>query len=65
MGEEEIAVDISNRLLQKGIFITAIRPPTVPKGTSRLRITLTAEHTETQVDRLLETLDELLVSGNV
>ena len=64
VGEEEIAVDISNRLLQKGIFITAIRPPTVPKGTSRLRITLTAEHTETQVDRLLETLDELLVSGN-
>lgn len=64
VGEEGIAVDISNRLLQKGIYISAIRPPTVPNGTSRLRITLTAEHTETQVDQLLDTLGDLLVSGN-
>ena len=64
VGDEEIAIDISNRLLQKGIYISPIRPPTVPKGTSRLRITLTADHTEAQVDQLLETLDELLVSEN-
>ena len=64
VGEEKIAVDISNRLLQKGIYISAIRPPTVPVGTSRLRITLTAEHTESQVNQLLEALGDLLVAGN-
>jgi len=38
----------------------AIRPPTVPVGTARLRITLSASHTESQVDRLLNALAELM-----
>ena len=64
LGGEDLAMDISNRLLQKGIYISAIRPPTVPEGTSRLRITLTAVHTEDQIDQLLNALDELLARCN-
>jgi 8-amino-7-oxononanoate synthase len=64
VGEDINAVDVSNRLLKKGIYVCAIRPPTVPEGTARLRISLTAEHTETQVDQLLETLHDILVLGH-
>jgi 8-amino-7-oxononanoate synthase len=44
-------------LEELGILVTPIRPPTVPDGTSRLRITLTAGHTEEDVDHLLSALD--------
>ncbi|MEK7841116.1 MAG: 8-amino-7-oxononanoate synthase, partial [Deltaproteobacteria bacterium] len=44
VGEAEKAARISRDLLDKGIFLQAIRPPTVPKGTSRLRVTLMANH---------------------
>lgn len=50
----------SKKLFEKGFYVTAIRPPTVPRGTSRLRITLTAAHNEEQVDRLLDTLSLLV-----
>jgi 8-amino-7-oxononanoate synthase len=45
-------------LLERGIFCPAIRPPTVPPGTSRLRVSLTAEHTEEDVNRLVSALVE-------
>ena len=60
IGETRRTAEISNALLDKEIFISPIRPPTVPRGTSRLRITLTAAHTEQQVDHLLETLAAVL-----
>ncbi len=60
IGDSEIAVRISDKLFDAGFLISAIRPPTVPEGSARLRITLTAAHTEEQVDRLLETLGKLL-----
>jgi 8-amino-7-oxononanoate synthase len=60
VGDAAKAVRLSNALLERGILISAIRPPTVPEGTARLRITLSAVHTETQVDRLLETLAEAM-----
>lgn len=55
-GTSEQALELSRNLYEQGILVTAIRPPTVPKNTARLRITLTAAHTEAQVDRLLDAL---------
>lgn len=50
---------MSAALLEQGILVTAIRPPTVPKGTARLRITFSARHEEQHVDRLLDALDQV------
>jgi 8-amino-7-oxononanoate synthase len=60
LGEEQRAVDASNRLLDEhGLLVPAIRPPTVAPGTSRLRIALSAAHTDDEVDRLAKALAEL------
>lgn len=56
VGEAVRAVKVSETLRENGFLIGAIRPPTVPAGTSRLRITLSAAHSEEQVDQLLEQL---------
>lgn len=56
VGDPLLAVKMSERLRESGILISAIRPPTVPVGTSRLRITLSAAHSQAQVDQLLEQL---------
>jgi len=55
-GDAARALDMSEKLRERGLLIGAIRPPTVPVGTSRLRITLSAAHSEEQVDQLLEQL---------
>lgn len=60
LGEPERAVAVSERLLAQDILVTAIRPPTVPRGTARLRITFTALHAEAHVDRLLAALEAAL-----
>jgi len=49
---------LSQRLADRGLWVPAIRPPTVPAGTSRLRVSLSAAHTDDDVDRLLETLGD-------
>jgi len=59
LGEARTALAWSDRLLERNILVTAIRPPTVPAGSARLRVTLSATHSEAQVDRLLEALQEL------
>ncbi|MCV6611312.1 MAG: 8-amino-7-oxononanoate synthase [Amphritea sp.] len=59
VGEAEKAMQISAALEAKGIFIGAIRPPTVPQGAARLRVTLSADHSEAQVDQLLAALEEV------
>ena len=59
VGNASAAVRCSQRALARGLLLSAIRSPTVPKNTERLRITLTAGHSEDQVDQLLDTLAEL------
>lgn len=56
VGSAERAVAISNALLNAGIVVSAIRPPTVPKNTSRLRITISAGHSEEDIDVLIDAL---------
>ena len=59
--DDELTQKVGEQLRIKGFLVGAIRPPTVPVGSARLRITLCAEHTEEQVDRLLDALDKTLV----
>jgi len=58
VGDAKEAVDMSRYLFERGIFIQAIRPPTVPKGMSRLRITPTALHTKEQLGYVFDRLKE-------
>jgi 8-amino-7-oxononanoate synthase len=58
-GTSARALAWSQALESAGFLVAAIRPPTVPEGTARLRITLSAAHTETDVDQLLEALAAL------
>ncbi len=60
VGDSAHALVLSRRLLDRGILISAIRPPTVPRGSARLRITFSAAHNESHVDRLLDALAESL-----
>ncbi|UAW97845.1 8-amino-7-oxononanoate synthase [Halopseudomonas nanhaiensis] len=62
VGSSARALALSAALRERGILVTAIRPPTVPRGTARLRVTLCAAHTEADVDRLLETLQLAVAS---
>ncbi|MCX4026379.1 8-amino-7-oxononanoate synthase [Endozoicomonas sp. SM1973] len=58
VGDAEAALKLSQQLKSQGVMVTAIRPPTVPAGTARLRITLSASHSEQQVNQLLESLEQ-------
>ncbi|MFA7399517.1 MAG: 8-amino-7-oxononanoate synthase [Sideroxydans sp.] len=59
IGDNQRALELSAALRERGIWVAAIRPPTVPQGTARLRITLSATHAEADVDRLIGALHEL------
>ena len=59
VGENESALALSNALWENGLWVPAIRPPTVPKGTARLRISVSAAHTEADIATLANTLKEL------
>jgi len=58
VGAEGTACAVADRLLARGFYVRAIRPPTVPPQTCRVRISLSAEHTTDQIDALLEALDD-------
>ncbi|VAW63935.1 8-amino-7-oxononanoate synthase [hydrothermal vent metagenome] len=58
IGETEKAVSISQQLFERGIHIAAIRPPTVAQNTARLRITLRADHSEQDIERLVSLIAE-------
>lgn len=59
IGDEQAALAAAARLLEHGFFVPAIRPPTVAPGTSRLRVALSSDHTEADVERLVAGLEEL------
>jgi len=53
-GESSVACEMMDALMEKGVFVLAIRPPTVPEGTARLRVTVTSQHTRTDISRALD-----------
>ena len=59
VGSSDQAIRYSQTLLTQGILVTAIRPPTVPKGEARLRVTLSASHTSSQIEQILLALESL------
>ena len=63
VGSAEETMEISLRLLEKGVFIQGIRPPTVPDNTSRLRVTVTAAHTKEDLDTALSAIKEVFPGG--
>lgn len=58
VGENGLALTLAQTLRERGIWVTAIRPPTVPPGTARLRLTLTAAHEAEDIEALLEALHD-------
>ena len=63
VGENQRVMALSDRLRAEGMWVAAIRPPSVPEGTARLRISLSAAHTLEHVDRLLEGLEKVMGVG--
>jgi 7-keto-8-aminopelargonate synthetase-like enzyme len=64
IGDENRALDIALRLREQGVFIPAIRFPTVARGAARLRLTLSAAHTGADIARMLAALDAALNPGH-
>lgn len=65
VGDSQRALQISEGLAQRGFLVAAIRPPTVPANSARLRVTITAAHTQQQIDRLVEALVAVMASVKV
>ena len=63
IGDAAQTVRLSQRLWERGVWAPAIRPPTVPEGTSRLRVSVTALHTEEQIAALAVALREAGVAA--
>jgi 8-amino-7-oxononanoate synthase len=63
IGGNQAALAVMDGLRERGLWVPAIRPPTVPEGSARLRITLSAAHTEADVDRLVDALRGLAQSA--
>lgn len=63
VGDERQTMAVCGRLLESGLYAQGIRPPTVPRGTSRLRLALTASHTESDIDRMVAQLAGLADAG--
>jgi glycine C-acetyltransferase/8-amino-7-oxononanoate synthase len=62
VGDADQALALSDQLLAHGVYAPAIRPPTVPAGTSRIRMSVTAGHTPAQIDHVLDVLKMIVVS---
>ena len=64
IGPNDAALAVMQGLRERGLWVPAIRPPTVAEGTARLRIALSAAHTEADVDRLVQALTALAKSAS-
>jgi 8-amino-7-oxononanoate synthase len=60
IGSSNVALKLSNKLFDEGFFVSAIRPPTVPPNTARLRFTLSAGHSEKQIETLLKKVKDVM-----
>jgi 8-amino-7-oxononanoate synthase len=60
IGDSQQTMSISKALLEQGFLVGAIRPPTVPTGSARFRITFSALHEEHHIDRLLDAFERIL-----
>ena len=60
LGDDAVVMSVAAELREQGLLVGAIRPPTVPEGTARLRITLNALHTQENIDYLINTLVAML-----
>lgn len=58
VGDAKTALDLSNSLKQQGLWVTAIRPPTVPNNTARLRVAFSASHKQADVERLIKAIEK-------
>jgi len=65
IGDNQTTTFLAEELMQQGIYVAAIRPPTVPENTARLRITLSANHQKNQIDRLLDELINAMKKYNL
>jgi len=60
VGESRAALELAGQLREKGVFVTAVRPPTVPEGTARLRFSVTCHHSEEDIAQAAKTLLAML-----
>lgn len=65
IGEASSALELAKQMRDSGFWLTAIRPPTVPANSSRIRITLTTDHTQQDIRAVLEQLSQLMTKGNL
>ncbi len=63
IGDTEKTLTLSNRIFDEGIYATAIRPPTVPEGSARIRTTVTAAHSDDDIDKALDVFKKLKQEG--
>lgn len=63
IGSEKDALTVAGKLYEMGFFIPAIRPPTVPAGTARLRLSVQSEHSKEQMDKLCAGFEKLIKQG--
>ena len=63
IGDEEKTMAIAEQLKNRGIWLSAIRPPTVPKGTSRLRVTICVHHSANDINVLAKNINEVLINA--
>jgi 8-amino-7-oxononanoate synthase len=63
LGEVGTTLTVAAALAEQGLLVPAVRPPTVPEGSARVRVSLSAAHTEADVDRLVDALDSIVGAG--